>query len=245
MENISLFAAFTAGLLTFLSPCILPLIPAYLSFISGISVAELRRDTSTVRSAAQVFSNALIFVFGFSFVFVSLGASATFIGKFALGELAILRKIAGALVMLFGLHMMGVFRIGFLDREKRYHQTRKPLGLIGSFLVGVAFALGWTPCIGPILATILFLASTKETVSHGIWLLGVYSAGLGVPFLLAALGIERFLHVSTAFKRHFRAIEITSGLLLIAVGILILTDDLTRITAYCLKVFGGIAPPPQ
>ena len=244
MENVSLFAAFTAGLLTFLSPCILPLIPAYLSFISGVSLNEMRREESDIRSSAKVLSNALLFVLGFSFVFVSLGASATFFGKFLLAELGILRKIAGILVVLFGFHMLGIFRIGFLDQEKRYHQRTKTLGLFGSFLVGVAFAFGWTPCIGPILATILFLASTKETVAQGIWLLGIYSAGLGIPFLLAALAVGRFFQVSSAFRRHFRAVEIASGLLLIAVGILILTDDLTRITTDLLKFSGDLRPPP-
>ena len=244
MDNVSLVAAFTAGLLSFLSPCILPLIPAYLSFISGVSLNEMRKEESDARSSAKVLSNALLFVLGFSFVFVALGASATFFGKFLLTELGILRRIAGILVILFGIHMLGVFRIGFLDQEKRYHQRTKSLGLFGSFLVGVAFALGWTPCIGPILATILFLASTKETVAQGIWLLGIYSAGLGIPFLLAALAVDRFFQVSSTFKRHFRAIEITSGLLLIAVGILILTDDLTRITTYLLKFAGGLEGGP-
>jgi len=239
MDNVSLFAAFTAGLLSFLSPCILPLIPAYLSFISGVSLSEMGKEAFHRKSSARVLSNALFFVLGFSFVFVSLGASATFLGKFLLAELGILRRIAGVLVILFGFHMLGVFRVGFLDQERRYHQRKKSLGLFGSFLVGLAFALGWTPCIGPILATILFLASTKETVGQGVWMLAVYSAGLGIPFLLAALAIDRFFQVSSAFKRHFRVIEIASGLLLIAVGILILTDDLTRITTYLLRLFGS------
>jgi cytochrome c-type biogenesis protein len=243
MDQVSLFAALTAGLLSFLSPCILPLIPAYLSFISGLSLGEMRNEESDAKSFAKVMTNALLFVMGFSFVFVSLGASATFLGKFLVEELGILRKVAGALVILFGLHMLGLFRIGFLDQEKRYHQKTKSLGLFGSFLVGVAFALGWTPCIGPILATILFLASTKETVAQGIWLLAVYSAGLGVPFLLAALALDRFFQVSSAFKRHFRAIEITSGVLLIGVGILILTDDLTRITEVLLRFSSGLRSP--
>lgn len=243
MENTSLLAAFTAGLLSFLSPCILPLIPAYLSFISGVSLKEMRKEESGPRSSAQVLSNALLFVLGFSFVFVSLGASATFLGRFLIGELGLLRRIAGVMVILFGLHLLGVFRIGFLDREKRYHQRTKSLGLFGSLLVGAAFALGWTPCIGPILATLLFLAGTKETVAQGIWLLGVYSAGLGIPFLLAALAVDRFLQVSSALKRHFRAVEIASGVLLIGVGILILTDDLTRITQFLMRFMGGLGLP--
>ena len=243
MENTSLLAAFTAGLLSFLSPCILPLIPAYLSFISGVSLNEMRQSESDAHSSLKVFTNALFFVLGFSFVFVSLGASATFFGKFMLGQLGILRRIAGGLVVLFGLHMLGVFRIGFLDRVRRFQQRTKPLGLFGSILVGMAFAFGWTPCIGPILATILFLASTKETVASGIGLLGVYSAGLGIPFLVSALAVDRFLQVSSLFKRHFRAIEIMSGGLLIAIGILILTDDLTRITESMMRFMGGLGTP--
>ncbi len=236
MENTSLFAAFTAGLLSFLSPCILTLIPAYLSFISGVSLSEMRKEESESKSSVKVLSNALFFVIGFSFVFVALGASATFLGKFLIAELGILRRVAGVLVILLGLLVLGVFRIGFLDQEKRYHQRTKPFGLFGSFLVGMAFAFGWTPCIGPILAGILFVASTKETVVQGIGLLGVYSAGLGIPFLLAALAVDRFLRVSSWINRHFQAIKITSGLLLIAVGILMLTDDLTRITEVLMKL---------
>ena len=203
----------------------------------------MRKEESDARSSAKVMSNALLFVLGFSFVFVALGASATFFGQFLLTELGVLRRVAGVLVILFGLHVLGVFRIGFLDQEKRYHQRTKSLGLFGSFLVGMAFALGWTPCIGPILATILFVASTKETVAQGIGLLGIYSAGLGIPFLLAALAVDRFLKVSTGFKRHFRAIEVTSGLLLIAVGILMLTDDLTRITESLMKLMSVVGGP--
>jgi cytochrome c-type biogenesis protein len=239
MENISTLASFTAGLLSFLSPCILPLIPAYLSFVSGLSLAEMRRESPAPRATNRVFLNALFFVLGFSFVFVSLGASATFLGGLLLTQMAIFKKLSGILILLFGFHTLGILRIRFLDRERRYHQREKPLGVLGSFFVGLAFAFGWTPCIGPILAAILFYAGTRETVAQGVWLLAVYSAGLGIPFLLAALGMDRFLRVSNLFKNHFRGIEILSGLLLMAVGVLILTDDLTRITFYLLKIFGN------
>jgi len=245
MENTSLFAAFTAGLLSFLSPCILPLIPAYLSFISGVSLSEMRKEESDEKSSVKVLSNALFFVMGFSFVFVALGASATFLGNFFIAELGILRRVAGVLVILLGLLVLGVFRVGFLEQEKRYHQRTKSFGLFGSFLVGMAFAFGWTPCIGPILAAILFVASTKETVAQGIGLLAVYSAGLGIPFLLAALAVDRFLKVSSWIRRHFQAIKITSGLLLIAVGILMLTDDLTRITESLMKLMSVVGGPPS
>lgn len=243
MENTSLFAAFTAGLLSFLSPCILPLIPAYLSFISGVSLNEMRQEDSRGKPSVKVLTNALLFVLGFSLVFVALGASATAIGGFLMAELGILRKVAGVLVILLGLFVLGFLRVGFLDREKRYHQRSKSFGLLGSVLVGMAFAFGWTPCIGPILAAILFVASTKETVAQGVGLLGAYSAGLGIPFLLSAVAVDRFLHVSSWFKRHFQVIKIASGLLLIALGVLMLTDDLTRITALLMRFTGGPGVP--
>ncbi len=243
MENMSVFAVFAAGVLSFLSPCVLPLIPAYVSFVSGVSLAEMRKKDAGTGVLGRVFLNSLLFVGGFSFVFIALGASATFLGSFFLAYLGVLRKVAGILVIMFGLHTLGVFRVRFLDREKRYHHREKPLGPLGSFLVGMAFALGWTPCIGPILATILFYAGTKETVARGTFLLAVYSAGLGIPFLLAALGTERFLSVSNLLKKHFRAIEIVSGLLLIGVGFLILTDELTRLATGFVKIFGGIGTP--
>lgn len=241
MDNISALAAFTAGVLSFASPCILPLIPAYLSFLSGVSVLEMRRETGGEGQPGQVFLNALFFVLGFSCVFVLLGASATAVGKALISQMSLLKKAAGVLIVFFGLHMLGLLRLSFLDRERRYHQKEKPIGLFGSFGVGVAFALGWTPCIGPILAAVLFYAGTRETVGQGIWLLTVYSAGLGIPFLLAAVGVDRFVRFSRTFKRHFRTVEIASGLLLLVLGVLIFTDDMTRITLFLLRVFGG--PP--
>ena len=243
MENLTVFAVFSAGVLSFLSPCILPLIPAYLSFISGVSLGELREKEGRAGVTLGVLTNAMFFVLGFSVVFVGLGATATLLGQFLIDKIGILKVLGGSLVILFGLHTLHLFRIPWLDREKRVHQRTKPLGLVGSFLVGVAFALGWTPCIGPILAGVLFFAGTKETVGHGVLLLAVYSAGLGVPFLLAALGTERFLSVSTVLKRHVRAVEITSGILLIGVGILILTDEMTVITQAVFRVFGGWPTP--
>ncbi len=243
MENLSVFAVFSAGLLSFLSPCVLPLIPAYLSFISGVSLGEMREKERQAGITSGVLFNALLFVAGFSFVFVGLGATATFLGKFMINKIGLLKIAGGTLVILFGLHTLHLFRIPFLDQEKRMHHRTKPLGLLGSFLVGVAFALGWTPCIGPILAAVLFYAGTKETVTHGIFLLTVYSAGLGLPFLLAALGVERFLSVSAVLKKHFRAVEITSGVLLIGVGVLILTDEMTVITQAATRIFGGLSSP--
>ena len=169
---------------------------------------------------------------GFSIVFVALGASATAIGRFIFDKLPILTKIAGALIIIFGLHMMGVFRLGFLDNEKRAQTQRKPAGPIGALLVGIAFAFGWTPCIGPILAGILVVAGSKETIGEGVLLLAVYSLGLGVPFLLTSLAIDRFFSVAAAIRRHYHAIELSSGGLLVAIGLLIFTGQLTVIVRY-------------
>ena len=229
-ENVTLLAAFVAGFLSFISPCVLPLIPGYISFVSGASLEDMRAGQGAARR--QVLIRSLAFVLGFSIVFVALGASATAIGRFIFDKLPILTKIAGALIIIFGLHMMGVFRLAFLDSEKRAQTQRKPAGPIGALLVGIAFAFGWTPCIGPILAGILVVAGSKETISEGVLLLAVYSLGLGVPFLLTSLAIDRFFSVAAAIRRHYHAIELSSGGLLVAIGLLIFTGQLTVIVRY-------------
>ena len=222
MEDISILVAFAAGLVSFLSPCVLPLVPAYISYISGVSIEEI--SSGDRRGTAKVLSGTIAFVVGFSLVFISLGATASWVGQFFMANRGILSKVGGAIVIIFGLHLMGVFRIPFLYREKRYHSTAKSVTLFGSMLVGIAFAFGWTPCIGPILAGILAYAGTQETVREGIILLSVYSLGLGVPFILTGLGISRFFALFDVIKRHFRKVEIVSGLLLVAVGLMIFTD---------------------
>jgi len=229
-ENVTLLAAFVAGFLSFISPCVLPLIPGYISFVSGASLEDMRAGHGAARR--QVLLSSLAFVLGFSIVFVALGASATAIGRFIFDKLPILTKIAGALIIIFGLHMMGVFRLGFLDNEKRAQTQRKPAGPIGALLVGIAFAFGWTPCIGPILAGILVVAGSKDTIGEGVLLLAVYSLGLGVPFLLTSLAIDRFFSVAAAIRRHYHAIELSSGGLLVAIGLLIFTGQLTVIVRY-------------
>jgi cytochrome c-type biogenesis protein len=229
-ENVTLLAAFVAGFLSFISPCVLPLIPGYISFVSGASLEDMRAGQGAARR--QVLLSSLAFVLGFSIVFVALGASATAIGRFIFDKLPILTKIAGALIIIFGLHMMGVFRLGFLDNEKRAQTQRKPAGPIGALLVGIAFAFGWTPCIGPILAGILVVAGSKDTIGEGVLLLAVYSLGLGVPFLLTSLAIDRFFSVAAAIRRHYHAIELSSGGLLVAIGLLIFTGQLTVIVRY-------------
>jgi cytochrome c-type biogenesis protein len=224
-----LIAAFVAGFLSFVSPCVLPLIPGYISFVSGVSVEEMRGDAPPATSRLQVFITSLAFVIGFSVVFVTLGASATAIGKFLFAKLPLLTKIAGAILIVFGLHTMGVFRLAFLETEKRVHAQRKPAGPLGAMLVGIAFAFGWTPCIGPILGGILAIAGSRNSVGEGITLLAVYSLGLGIPFLLTSLAINRFFGAAKRIRRYYHAIELTSGALLIVIGVLILTGQLTLI----------------
>jgi cytochrome c-type biogenesis protein len=244
-ENVTLLAAFGAGLLSFISPCVLPLIPGYLSYISGLSLDEMR-GTATVApgggvavavapSAAarrQVILSSLAFILGFSIVFVSLGAAASAIGQFVIQQQAIFSRIAGAIIIIFGLHTMGVLRIEWLYQEKRVHTNRKPAGFIGAMLIGIAFAFGWTPCIGPILAGILAVAGTQETVGQGVRLLAVYSLGLGVPFLATALMINRFFTAMGKIRRHYHTIELVSGALLVVIGILIFTNKFTIIAQW-------------
>lgn len=232
MADVSYLAAFAGGFLSFISPCVLPLIPGYLSFVSGVSMDEFRGGTATAASRRRLLVASLAFVAGFSLVFIALGASASAIGGFLMSRLPLLGKIAGALIIVFGLHTMGVFRLRVLDTEKRVQTERKPTSLLGALLVGVAFAFGWTPCIGPILGTILVMAGRKETISEGVLLLAVYSAGLGIPFLLTSLAVDRFFSASARIRRHYHAIEVASGVLLIAIGVLIFTNQLTIIARY-------------
>ena len=228
-ENVTLLAAFVAGFLSFISPCVLPLIPGYISFVSGASLEEMRGPGAARR---LVLARSLAFVLGFSLVFIAFGASASAIGQFVADKSPILAKIAGILIIVFGLHMMGVFRLAFLDSEKRAQAQRKPTGPIGALLVGVAFAFGWTPCIGPILAGILVVAGSQETIGKGVLLLAVYSLGLGLPFVLTSLAIDRFFSVAATIRRHYHAIELSSGGLLVAIGLLIFTGQLTVIVRY-------------
>ena len=239
-ENVTLLAAFGAGLLSFISPCVLPLIPGYLSYVSGLSVDEMRGApagtapagvavTTAAPSAARrrVVMSSLAFILGFSIVFIALGASASAIGQFLMARLTLMNRIAGAVIILFGLHTMGVLRIEWLYQEKRVQTSRRPAGPFGAMLVGIAFAFGWTPCIGPILAGILAIAAAQNTVGDGIRLLAAYSLGLGVPFLATALAIDRFFAAFAKIRRHYHIIEIVSGILLIVIGVLIFTDRFT------------------
>jgi len=230
LANISILAAFLAGVISFVSPCVLPLVPAYISFISGISIQELTQGEDKKRALKGVIINSLLFVAGFSLIFIGLGASATLVGQFLLSKMDIFAKVAGVIIVIFGLHTAGLFKIRFLNYEKRF-QARKKIGPLGSFLVGLAFAFGWTPCVGPILAGILAVASTQETIKQGIFLLSSYSLGLGIPFILTGVGINRFFIIFGKLKKHFRWVEMISGALLVIVGALIFFGALQRLTS--------------
>lgn len=227
--SLSTLPAFIAGVLSFLSPCVLPLVPGYLSFISGVSFEEVSSQSAEEanRARARVMLNAGLFVIGFSLIFVLLGATATSLGQFLNTKLDLLAKIAGLVIVVFGLHTMGVFTLTPLYREKRFHMQNRPLGAWGAVLAGMAFAFGWTPCIGPILAGILAYAATSDTLWQGVWLLSIYSLGLALPFMLAAWGLKHFYRFFDKLKRHMGKINFASGLLLVTIGVLMMTNNLT------------------
>lgn len=229
MQEVSLIMALIAGVVSFLSPCVLPLVPGYLSVVSGISFDELTTAQGKPALIKRAAIHSLLFILGFSTIFVALGASATAIGQFLLPRMALFTKIGGIIVILLGLHIMGIWKIGLLYREKRFSQTNRKKGLVGSYITGLVFAFAWTPCVGPILGAILTLAATQESVGSGVMLLSIYSLGLGVPFFLAALATQKFLTLFHRFKGHLRTIEVGSGLLVITMGVLILTNHLTWI----------------
>ncbi len=227
-ESIGITIALTAGVLSFLSPCVLPLVPSYLSFVSGMSLEDLREGFDRRR----VMVHAALFVSGFTLIFVLLGAGATFIGAFLLYNSEWIARIGGAIIILFGLHLMGVFQLLPLLSEKRLHLANKPAGYVGTVAVGIAFGAGWTPCIGPILGAILTMAGSQEQVGAGMWLLFVYSMGLGIPLLLAALAMGRFLNAFSRFRRFLPAVQIASGVILVLLGILLVTGSFVVLAAW-------------
>lgn len=223
-------AVFLAGLLSFLSPCVLPLVPGYVSLISGTSVDQLQ--SANRKLSRSVLLNSLMFILGFSAVFIALGAVATGIGQFMNIYRRQLMQVAGVVIIIFGLHLIGVFKIKALLADKRLHEVKGSGTAVGAFLIGFAFAFGWTPCIGPILAGVLAIAGSQDTVVKGVLLLAVYSAGLAVPFLLTSLGVERFLAFYSRFRRHLHTVEVVSGVFLVVVGALILTRHFTILSSY-------------
>jgi cytochrome c-type biogenesis protein len=230
-HHLSIPIAFVAGIVSFLSPCVLPLIPGYISMLSGESIEALKAQAGGAL-VARIFANSVAFVLGFSVVFIALGASATAVGGFLVAQRTTFNIVAGIIIIIFGLHLTGLVKIPFLYRDKRMDAGAPKRGAAGSFLLGFAFAFGWTPCIGPILAGILAVAATRNTVFQGMFLLAVYSAGLAIPFLLTGLGLSQFLRFYGRFRKHLQAVEIASGVLLIGIGVLMAFNKFTVLSGY-------------
>ncbi|MCD6317627.1 sulfite exporter TauE/SafE family protein [Candidatus Aerophobetes bacterium] len=228
MSSAGLFVSFIAGVLSFISPCILPLIPAYISYISGISIKELTSEDKTLAFKKRIIVSSLLFIAGFSIIFIGMGATVTTFGKLISSHIIILRRIAGIIIVIFGLHIAGWLKLNFLYSEKKFHIKISP-GSFGSFIMGLAFAFGWTPCVGPILASILTYAATQQTLMKGVQLLSAYSLGLGVPFFLTGIATGSFLKLFKRIKKYFHLIEIISGVFLIIIGILTFRGSLSFI----------------
>jgi len=231
MSNLPLpIAAFVAGLISFLSPCVLPLVPGYVSLISGAGIEELK--TSEGQLLRKVMLNSAAFIIGFSIVFITLGAISTEVGQLLAQYKSLLARVAGVVIILFGLHLTGLLQIKALLADTRLHSLKGSSSAWGAFIIGFAFAFGWTPCVGPILAVVLGFAAAQDTVWKGIFLLAIYSAGLAVPFIITSFGIERFLKFYNRFKFHMHAVEVASGCLLIVLGILLVMGRFTIISGY-------------
>ncbi len=234
LSKLPFWASFFAGLATFFSPCVLPLIPVYITFITGASLDDIK---SGVKPLRQTFWSAFFFVLGFSLVFILMGASATYLGGLLGRQKELFRWLGGLAIVVLGLHLIGIFRLRFLEREKKLQMGNISFGYFGSFFVGLAFAVGWTPCVGPVLASILILASNQQSVYQGMILLTLYSLGLGIPLLITALFINWALRLFSRVRRFYPVIEIGSGLLLILAGLLLITNNLNKLTGFLSKIF--------
>ena len=239
IQNVSIPAALIAGLVSFLSPCVLPLVPPYLIYLTGATIEHLENDEAAAASRRAVMMSAALFVLGFSTVFVALGASASLVGSLIRAWSAQLSILAGAVIIVMGLHFLGLTRIGLLMREGRL-PIPKPVGLWGAYVMGLAFAFGWTPCIGPILAAILSIAAAEATVTKGAGLLAIYSAGLGIPFLIAAFMVEQFAVLFSRMKRHLANVERAMGVLMIVTGIGFLTGAVSNVSIWLLETFPSL-----
>lgn len=243
VSNISLFTAFLAGILSFLSPCVLPLIPSYISFITGISYEEFMKPGGLSRQARRAtMIHSLLFVAGFSIIFILLGASATYVGGLFTAYRSVLEKVVGVIIIIFGLHISGIINIKFLLMEKKMHLESKPLGYLGTVLVGFSFGVGWTPCIGPILGSILGFAATIGNLGGGILLLSFYSLGLGIPFLLSAIAVQSFFDYFKKIRRYIPAITKGSGIFLVLVGILIFSGYFVKLAVVFQSWMNTIFP---
>ncbi|MEE9524763.1 MAG: cytochrome c biogenesis protein CcdA [Thermodesulfovibrionales bacterium] len=232
MSDVSYSISFLAGVLSFLSPCVLPLVPSYVSFITGVSFEDLTKSSDKARIRFLTMTNSLAFIFGFSAIFISLGASSSAIGQFLFNYQDSIRIIGGILMIIFGLFIIGFLKMDFLMRDKKFHLSGRPSGYAGAFLIGMTFAAGWTPCIGPILGSILLYASTKGSAIYGIKLLSIYSLGLAIPFFISSLAFNSFLSYSKKIQRYMRVIMIISGLLMIFFGIMLLMNKVSQLTNY-------------
>ncbi len=226
MTNVSFPLAFLGGLVSFLSPCVLPLIPSYVSYITGISFDDLRQGSDKARIRRLTITNSIAFILGFSAVFILLGASSSYIGKLLFEYQKVISRVGGAIIIIFGLYVSGILKLGFLSREKKFHIQGRPAGYFGSFVIGVTFAAGWTPCIGPILGSILLYASTKGSTTYGLELLSVYSLGLAIPFFISSLAINTLLSLFGSIGKAVKVITLISGILLMVFGLLLVTDNL-------------------
>ena len=231
--SIGIFVALAAGLLSFLSPCVLPLVPSYVSFITGLGLEELEQGGEDVKRNTLIHS--LLFVAGFTLIFMLMGASATYIGQLLRVYQEVIARIGGVVIILFGVLLLGIIPIPALSREKRYQFQNKPVGYFGTMAVGAAFGAGWVPCIGPILGAILTLAATRANVAEGVGLLAVYSAGLAIPFVLSAVALTAFLSWFQKFRRYLRYVEWVAGILLILVGLLLATGKFTLLAGWLVQ----------
>ncbi len=239
--DVSIWGAFIAGLISFVSPCVLPIVPPYLCYLAGVSLEQLTDGGEKVKGASRrVFFAALAFVLGFSTVFIALGATASLIGRTVTRYIDTLSIVAGVVIIIMGLHFLGIFKISMLYREARVQVQRKPAGLAGSYLVGLAFAFGWTPCVGPILAAILFVAGAEESALRGSSLLFAYSLGIGLPFLAAALFAGPFMGFMARFKSHMGTVEKVMGGLLVFTGILFMTGQMSNMAYWLLEAFPAL-----
>jgi cytochrome c-type biogenesis protein len=238
--DVSIQAAFLAGIVSFLSPCVLPLVPPYLVYITGASLEELTAKEQRGAAAPAVIAS-LFFVLGFSVVFVALGAAASVIASVLRQHLALLAQIAGIAIILMGLHFLGVFKFALLNREARYQHASRPVGLLGAFAIGMAFAFGWTPCIGPVLAAILTIAASQQDVAKGAGLLAIYSAGLGIPFLISAASLGAFMGFFARFKTHLHRVEQAMGALLVVTGIMFLSGTMQTLSYWLIEKFPALA----
>jgi cytochrome c-type biogenesis protein len=237
MLEVSVGAAFVAGLLSFISPCVLPIVPPYLCYLAGVSFDQLKDNEANADVSRRIILSAVAFVLGFTTVFVGLGATASVVGQAIARYFDILSIVAGIIILVMGLHFLGLFRIGLLYRQARVEVDKKPAGLAGAYVMGLAFAFGWTPCVGPVLAAILFVAGSTESAWRGAMLLAVYAMGIGLPFILAAAFATRFLGWATRFRRHMGTVEKAMGALLVLTGILFITGQMSAIALWLLETF--------